>query len=458
MVVIAFEAETQRVVHRIVQAVETVVRPGMPEVVGEAAGLGVTAELLGRPVTETVEETMSRARLVAQLLTAEADIVMFGHLGPEPKSVVVTAALRIVHSHDVHRPPIEASCPGLQRHHHPEEFLTADFHRHPPAREHGGVAAIGLVLGAGGVVGGAYHAGALAALAEAANWDARDAEIVVGTSAGSIAGAALRAGLSGADQFARATSGDLSAEGERLVGGQGPITDLPTRPPFPRGLPLPASPQLAATALLPPWRARPVAALAGLLPAGSVPTAPIGDRIRMMFDDRWPDRSLWICALRLRDGQRVVFGRDDVDVADVGIAVEASCAIPGYLQPVAIGSETYVDGGTHSPSNADLVAGLGLDLVVVISTMSAPWTALRPSPSIGSRALASWVLEREVRAVRASGTPVLVLEPTAEDLAVMGSNALDPARRAAVAEQARSTTVQRLAHPAAADLLVHLAA
>lgn len=333
-----------------------------------------------------------------------------------------------------------------------------DFVGHPVGREAGVVEAIGLVLGAGGVVGGAYHAGALAALAEAADWDARRAEVIVGTSAGSIAGAALRAGLSGADQFARATSGELSPEGVRLVGGMEPITDMPTRPPFPRGLPLPASPQLAATALLPPWRARPTAALAGLLPAGSVPTAPIGDRIRMMFDSAWPERSLWICALRLRDGQRIVFGRDDVEVPDVGVAVEASSAIPGYMQPVAIGGETYVDGGAHSPSNADLVAGLGLDLVVVISTMSAPWTALRPSPNIGSRALASWVLEREVRSVRASGTPVLVLEPTAEDLAVMGSNAMDPARRGAVAEQARSTTVQRLAHPAAADLVAHLAA
>ena len=90
--------------------------------------------------------------------------------------------------------------------------------------------------------------------------------------------------------------------------------------------------------------------------------------------------------------------------------------------------------------------------------MSAPWTALRPSPNIGSRALASWVLEREVRTIRASGTAVLVLEPTAEDLSVMGNNAMDPERRAAVAEQARSTTVQRLAHPAAADLVARLLA
>src|SRR3954465_10446038 len=179
---------------------------------------------------------------------------------------------------------------------------VADFRPRVRGREHGSVGSIGLVLGAGGVVGGAYHAGALAALAEAASWDARSADVIVGTSAGSIAGASLRAGLSGADQFARATRGELSAEGARIIGDLPPITEIPTRPPFPRGLPLPASPQLAATALLPPWRARPHAALAGLLPAGSVPTAPIGDRIRSLFDTPWPEHALWICALRLRDG------------------------------------------------------------------------------------------------------------------------------------------------------------
>src|SRR5262249_11864620 len=262
---------------------------------------------------------------------------------------------------------------------------------------------VGLVLGAGGVVGGAYHAGALAALAETADWDARNADVIVGTSAGSIAAAALRAGLSGPDQHARSTNTPLSPEGQLLVGPLTPVLELPTRPPFPRGVPLPASPQLAATALLPPWSARPLAALAGLLPAGNVPTAPIGVRTRQMMNGRWPDQPLWICALRLRDGARVVFGRDEVDSTDVGTAVEASSAIPGYLQPVEIGGETYVDGGAHSPSNADVVSGLGLDLVVVVSPMSAPWTALRPTPNIGSRALASWVLEREVRGIRASG-------------------------------------------------------
>ncbi len=57
--------------------------------------------------------------------------------------------------------------------------------------------AIGLVLGAGGVVGQAYQAGVLAALEREAHWDARDADIIVGTSAGSVTGAALTSGCPG---------------------------------------------------------------------------------------------------------------------------------------------------------------------------------------------------------------------------------------------------------------------
>src|SRR4051812_2038864 len=151
---------------------------------------------------------------------------------------------------------------------------------------------VGLVLGAGGVVGGSYHAGALAALDETAGWDARHAEGIVGTSAGSIAAATLRAGFSGKDQHAPAPGAPVSPEGQRLLGHLAPVVDLPVRPPFPRGLPRPASAQLAATALLHPWSVRPMAALAGLLPAGNVSTAPIGDRIRDMTEGAWPDRAL----------------------------------------------------------------------------------------------------------------------------------------------------------------------
>jgi len=48
------------------------------------------------------------------------------------------------------------------------------------------------VLGAGGIAGFSFHVGALAALAELTGWDPRDADLIVGTSAGANAAASLR--------------------------------------------------------------------------------------------------------------------------------------------------------------------------------------------------------------------------------------------------------------------------
>ena len=75
------------------------------------------------------------------------------------------------------------------------------------------MARVGLVLGAGGAVGHGFHAGTLAALAEVAGWDARSADIVVGTSAGSVVGAMLRAGADPSDLFARAVGEPMSGAG-----------------------------------------------------------------------------------------------------------------------------------------------------------------------------------------------------------------------------------------------------
>src|SRR5215211_6392763 len=54
---------------------------------------------------------------------------------------------------------------------------------------------VGLVLGAGGVLGGAWHTGALAALAQETDWDPASAEYIVGTSAGSLIGSLVAAGV-----------------------------------------------------------------------------------------------------------------------------------------------------------------------------------------------------------------------------------------------------------------------
>src|SRR5688500_6312239 len=122
---------------------------------------------------------------------------------------------------------------------------------------------VALVLGAGGVTGGAFHAGVLAALAEGAGWDARDADLIVGTSAGSAAAAALRAGLGPSDMAARAQGLPLSAQAVALLAAAG-MTAAP--PPVPTGARVrfgrPASPGILAAALRRPFRSRPTSIIA----------------------------------------------------------------------------------------------------------------------------------------------------------------------------------------------------
>ena len=318
---------------------------------------------------------------------------------------------------------------------------------------------VGLVLGAGGVVGHAYHAGTLAALAEATGWDPRRADLIVGTSAGSGVGATLRGGVGAADLFARVTGGRLSLDGARLYEGLGAPVELPSSPGRIGRVPLPAAPGFLARTALWPWSARAGTLLAALLPEGRYATEAVGARVRGFHTMQWPDESLWICAVRLEDGRRVVFGRDPGAEVDVGTAVEASSAIPGFFRPVVIDTVRHVDGGAHSPTNADLVAGLGLDVVVVISPMSARTAALRgPLAAVTGRLMHSRRLAAEVGVIRRSGTTVVVFQPSPADLEVLGWNAMDFRRRDAVARRAKETAGRRVARADVRDRLSALGA
>src|SRR5207244_1647388 len=80
----------------------------------------------------------------------------------------------------------------------------------------------------GGVIGHAFHAGVLDGLCDATGWDPRDAEVIVGTSAGSVVGALLRAGFSPRDLAARSTGDPVSPEGAELAARAG-MGDGPAR-------------------------------------------------------------------------------------------------------------------------------------------------------------------------------------------------------------------------------------
>jgi NTE family protein len=312
-----------------------------------------------------------------------------------------------------------------------------------------------VVLSAGGEAGLAFHAGVLAGLAEGIGWNPNSAEILMGTSAGSIAAAALRAGLSPHDMAAMVEGSPLSPKGAALIAPVGDTSPTHPRPPR-RRLPAwgPSAPKILFSAARRPWQVRPASLMAGLLPEGTVPTSAISDGVSALLGDVWPQKPLWVCAVRLEDGRPVIFGQDGAPPARIGEAVSASCAIPAYFAPVKIDGVRYVDGGAHSLTHLLEVARSGLDLVVVIAPMSrtghrsipgllAGWSAGNVFVREASRAQ----LGVEALVVRRRGTPVVAFQPTAEDQKAMGLNLMDPRRRAQVVRQAKTSTLRRLDRP-----------
>jgi NTE family protein len=307
------------------------------------------------------------------------------------------------------------------------------------------------VLGAGGFTGQAFHLGALCALHEVAGFDGRAAATLVGTSAGSLVAAGLAGGLSAADLAAEVTGEALSTEGAAIRSRPIAETLAFADPPASRRGPL--HPWVLVSAARHPFRARPVAVVSSLLPAGRTSTAPISGGFRRLHGEGWPDRDLRICAVRARDARRVVFGSPGAPQTDVGTAVAASCAIPAYFMPVHIEGQAYVDGGVHSPTNADVLLPDVPELVVVLSPMSVgPRSG--PRADLAVRLAVRRYLALEVRRLRRAGALVVVIQPSSQDLDVMGLNPMRGSRISDVVHTVAGSVRARLeAQPSTVELL-----
>jgi NTE family protein len=317
---------------------------------------------------------------------------------------------------------------------------------------------VGLVLGAGGVVGASWLIGALDALESRTGWTAAHAEVIVGTSAGSVIGTLTATGVPPAYMAAYA-SGDtlegldvpagLDADLVAQLAEHG--EDAGAEFKLKRALPPigPGSWRMAFSTLRKPFKHAPSALLTGWLPRGIMSTEPISQIVDGFVGGAWVEHpNLWIVGCDYVSGRRTVFGRDGAPEAHIRDAVAASCAIPAFYHPVRIGKRRYIDGGVCSQSNADLVSGLGLDAVVVLNPMSslADIGARGPAGRLAAalRASAGRRLGHEVRKLREEGTEVLVLQPTADDLAVMGTNLMARGRRQEVTEQASKSVAREL--------------
>ena len=311
---------------------------------------------------------------------------------------------------------------------------------------------VGLVLGAGGVVGASWLIGALDALEAETGWRAVEAERIVGTSAGAVVGALAAGGIDseymGAYVSGRTLDGFAEAESradafsKRLPGSEYRLE---------RALPPigPGSWRLALNTIRHLRSHPPAAVVAGWLPRGFISTGPITDLVDGFIAGQWPDHpSYWAVAADYTSGKRVAFGRHDAPMTVVADAVAASCAIPGFYHPVKIAGRRYVDGGICSTSNLDLLCGADLDLVVCLNPMSsvAPVAGGSPADRFARmmRAAAGRRLAHEARKLRAEGTNVLILQPGSDDCALMGVNLMSGSRRVQVIEQARKSIAREL--------------
>ena len=323
-------------------------------------------------------------------------------------------------------------------------------------------ARVGLVLGAGGVLGAAWLIGALEAVAAETGWDPGSADRIVGTSAGSIVAALVACGvppwLMVAHSSGEALDGMTDANGEPVM-DSGHWAGAGIR--IHRGPPAlgPGSWRLALASLARPYRHSPAVLLAGVLPDGPVSTAPIRETMRHVCPHGWaPHPGFWAMAVDYANGRRVAFGREDAPAAELADAVASSCAIPGFYRSVRIDGRRYVDGGVHSTSNLDVVADERLDLVICLN----PTSSLHASNlrTLGERLALGLrqALGAEAEGVRRAGAEVVLIQPTVHDLDVMGINLMSRGRRREVVETAVRTVTDHLRESPVGERLARLPA
>lgn len=303
----------------------------------------------------------------------------------------------------------------------------------------------GLVLGGGGVLGGTWAIAALRTLESELGYGIEDFSVVLGTSAGSLLGTLACSGVAMDDLIGHARGGRIE---------HGPLAGLAWDPDVATGGRRPGLPQLrpgslrlVGEAIRHPGALPPTAVLAAVLPEGGRSLARIGLLVDAVVPHgTWPER-LWVSAMELDSGRRVAFGRPGAPVVPIAEAVMASCAIPGWFAPVTIRDRRYVDGGAVSATSIDLLAGEGLDEVVVI----APMIALERDAPRGVQAVLErrWreqvtrACETEAQRLRDAGTRVLVMGPGRAELEAIGGNLMDASRRRAVLDASLEATARR---------------
>ena len=259
-----------------------------------------------------------------------------------------------------------------------------------------------LVLGSGGVTGIAWETGLIAGLA-GLGINLAAADVIIGTSAGSVVGTDIACGqeLEALYQAQLAPPAPEPAVriGWDFIGRL--LWDVHT-----------SRDPKRARARIGRW-------------ALAVPTVPEADR-RKVFEARlptsvWPSRPLKVTAVDAQTGDLAVF--DSAGAVGLVDAVGASCAVPGLWPPVTIGERRFMDGGMRTIANADLAHGY--ERVVIVAPVAA---------GIGFMASP----RRQAAALTAAGARVALVRPDRAAVRAIGRNVLDVSRRAAAVRAGRA--------------------
>ncbi len=259
-----------------------------------------------------------------------------------------------------------------------------------------------LVLGGGGVVGIAWESGIMQGM-QNAGVNPADADLIIGTSAGSVVGAQIAMGMSvSALVQAQYVPSDGSIEG-----GMGQVDQQALMAVFTKWA---SSPEAT-----PPVRAE-IGAMA--LASRTASEEEFLAAIRgLLGTEDWPQKALVLTAVDAQSGEFVTWDR--TTGVPLALAVASSCAVPGLFPPITINGLRYMDGGVRSGTSADLARDC--DVVLVVAPIGAS------AEGIGG--IARRQLDAEVAELRQAGSAVEVVLPDAAAMQAFGPNLMDQSRR-----------------------------
>jgi NTE family protein len=274
-----------------------------------------------------------------------------------------------------------------------------------------------LVLSGGGPVGIAWESGIVAGLWDR-GVDLREADLIIGTSAGSVVGAQLALGrephamaashLAGTrnPQVARVTTERQQGAADlgRLVELMQRVTD-PSRPEA--------------------ERFREIGKFALESETMDEEGFIAGFGVRLAGAEDWPERDFRCAAIDAETGEFVLW--DKGSGVPLSRAVASSCAVPGIYPAISIKGHRYLDGGMRSASNADLARGS--ETVVIVSLTGGASNDDPRAMQVGKR------LEDEIKALKSAGArTVELIAPDEGSRSAFGINLMDARKNQAAAE------------------------